>query len=261
MPSLTTSIFTATAPSIQPVEPKETETPTVAITPTQTLEEQYPSLSLLKELQCSLPCHLGITPGVTTEEDACEIISQLEPWLVDPSDGSCQTNRILRFGETDYYYWVDIIVENGIVQAMRFMVNVRTENLINPYFSQLLLDQVFESLGAPDEILIDPREWIDTYDFMLTYLNQRIKYNFIARSHEPNKICIYPRDWAQENTAILIHAGISSRDQAMVNPIYQIDPEKIVNYSTIEDVFGITDQEFYEQVLADPDTCFNIISD
>ena len=142
---------------------------------------------------------------------------------------------------------------------MDFELYVTSEEKIKTYFPQMLIPHIFQELGYPEEILLDTSEVSDSYDIRLRYSQENINYDFGSISYETGKICINPKDLDEETNAILVHAGISLPGRKEVEPYYFADVPR--DWLSLEEVLGITNLDFYNQVLENPDACFDIVSE
>ncbi len=291
-----TSIITPTMHEVN-TEASLAPTPTLhrTLEPTRTpyLEIFYPTLipeqeevlkTILLDTNCTLPCYLGIIPGVTTKYEAEKRITELGG--IKGIRSNLEDRRILSryylipgvspkgrdYENTSKQYWnalfgifhvVDVISIGDEVEGL--IVGMSSANSIEEYQKALNYWQnfsvmgVLSLLGLPDRIYIENSssqvQFISVLDIVLDYSSKGIIIN-ISGENATNNICI-------ENPALIfdfVFADVAySKSGELFKPpfIDSIFPKKRT-YLPIEEILGITPEEFYNKVMANPSACFDI---
>jgi hypothetical protein len=112
-------------------------TPALAVTPTLTATPR--NIDFFNDTTCDAPCILGITPGLTSEADAREIIGN------NTSLTNCEDHEQTYQGGGR---WIEcknlhVIFDNNVVGWVRFSQ------------SGLTVEQVIEKYGIPDGLFVD----------------------------------------------------------------------------------------------------------
>jgi hypothetical protein len=258
--------------------PKSTNTPTLlpSFTPEATLIPTLPrdqALQAILDLYadnggCQLPCWWGITPGVTTWEDAYSRLSPLGR-VFGPMENTSRVKRYdFEFIVPTYidpweYYMPVIWVKDGIVRG----IATNSGSFRNDFSTSLA--GWLAQLGEPAEIWLDPSPISPTdpfYVMNLYYPGLGIIVSIHGNAQvEGGLMAICPQDFMQS--------------QLFPPPLLIWDPEVIVPYPAIEtQVFGglitrntenyflleslttdFTSEDFY-QTYVDPNAmfCFEI---
>ncbi len=232
-----------TIPSIPPTEtPFPTPTPEERpILPEHLLEAM--GASLLDEV-CKLPCYLGITPGETTEADAKAILQKLG------FDDSFHQS----LDEDGFGHEVSLFSKDGIVEQISVSAGI---DLSNPnyqkYWKRYTLLPVFESLATPDQILLRVHPKAPGYGFVLIYEKQGIILDLGAFRDQQKFICPGKEYGNAFGMALTnVNSGID------IFKSFALSPATSDIWKPVQAILGVSDQEFYEKLLIDPNACFEI---
>lgn len=130
----------------QQYTPRPPATTTPGAVPTQAPSATPKHLFSLESFRyCDLPCWHGITPGVTTRDEAARIISKAYGW-----------GGIARDTETTLY-WISL-VETGDVSRGSFQFNAGHRiDFMRLYLDHgtLTVGELIVALGAPEYVIVD----------------------------------------------------------------------------------------------------------
>jgi len=264
--SLTSS--PTTAPVI--TSPQDLYTPV----PTITTKEVERVVDLLHSHECKLPCYLGITPGKTSLNEAKAILKSL--------GGSQQGDYIRKDGATEYSYslkigdpaainetpapdsltlainhHVSLITDRDIVQIIGISASA-TKSLarFREYWSRYSAAGIFLQIGRPDHLYIDTTtpDWVENGRTLLViYEKLGVVAELYGTGHE-NNIC-------PESEATFISLRLSLYNTSSPLSIYsdgRVPPTDREVWLPIEEVLGVDEVEFYDQVISDPSACFRL---
>lgn len=214
----------------------------------------------LNDEVCLLPCYLGIVPSETSIDEVKIILEELGATL---SYGSPYE---IREGLENYTYHFDIVVDNSqLVQhtinldvqqnkLLEFRVDIdqRESDIFYEYWSKYSLRNMLTNLGFPDFIYINigGYDFYPGYSITLIYEEQEIYYTIYGQKQDGLVCPLF-----KEGIIGLIQIRIidSDYDEGLEGIPSSYD-------RTIQEVFEISDQQFYDQVLANSEACFEPIN-
>lgn len=264
-PSITESPTISNQPSFTPSsEPIIDSMPWYTPNPTLEPDDEVRMFELLHSKNCQLPCYLGIKPGSTTLHEAQKILRSLKAFQYGTLDGTFGYNMDIGDPETpsilpNHYALVYNLIKlelespKGIVQSI--YISILTERYKFPvspetyreYWSRYSASNIFSEIGKPDYLYLSV-DYDKRYNSALVIVYESLGVIISIRgSWQENNIC--PIDEKQE-----IYVTMDLFDPSS-NIMFQ-DVYPYFNSPTIKDVLGITIDEFYEKVLADPTICF-----
>lgn len=200
---------------------------------------------------CYLPCWWGITPGITSWNDAFQYLQSLTVKISDPKTESIYENGNKKYiSEMRFGYrfseslggWGDIVTENQKITFIR----------INPDVTQhkFLLHQILNDNGKPDNIYIQTDPYtldnIPPFVLVLLYSNDHfmVEYNFDSKIISgsvygcPRGIAPWVYIWSSDQT-------VSEKEIELwalgVDPYFKLRP--------INTVSDLTINTFYETFL------------
>jgi hypothetical protein len=149
------------------ITPTRTNTPTLI--PTLPLEEAMARIAELEETNggCEYPCYWGITPGVTTWEDARLILAPIAEYI-----------ELEGVRNHRYMYWINttdgVIEPEGYRHGFEiFVFEHVVEKIV--FYKALPLDGILRFFGPPSEVLYAVAEGSNDYtsfEFYLLYPEQ-----------------------------------------------------------------------------------------
>ena len=236
-------------------------------------------VELLQSENCKLPCYLGIVPGITQLEEAKAILESLGAThygdYIRPTDGATGYAYDLNVGyslgtdETTevnsntvlVYHSVSLITNNGKVQIIEIGVGtttLKTQSLaeqaiakFREYWSRYNARGIFLQLGQPDSMYVDatsPDLGENGRRLFIVYETRGALIQLYGTRQE-NNIC-------PESEANFIYLQISLFDPGSTLSIYSNGQSSQDLGLPIKDVLGITDTQFYNQVISTPSKCF-----
>ncbi|MFN8411758.1 MAG: hypothetical protein U0Z26_05170 [Anaerolineales bacterium] len=227
---------------------------------------------ILSNMKCKLPCLFNILPGVTKWGEARQIIENIGVKISNNPGGFYENINWPIYGvplDTNNPGYgavlsdISITVGDGIVQRLKLYIEAHTGTEISQIWNRYSPEKVFSEFGKPSEIYFDIHmrdlEHFPDYSMLLLYKDDKAAFWFTGRSNTGNETCPH----IQEN------GEITNLEISIANPSSQLDifppgwefwsrqDEK--DFLTTEEVFGLTKEEFYQKMLADPATCFNVV--
>ena len=143
------------------------------ITPSPTLRTVFPTMNptqehwmgdVIPDKKCKLPCYFGITPGITSMDEANSILKSVSNFPSMQADGN-QYWFPLFFGhpdvsknrEIEIYQSLYLTVRGGKVQKMytsveAFQSSQEVKGKFNKIWSRYSLREIIKQFGVPDEI-------------------------------------------------------------------------------------------------------------
>lgn len=270
---LTNTFFTATASISSTPKPTIALTKTPTLLPTSTLSLSWTPLPTLPANNadqqfllwmhgtpdCQLPCWAGITPGVTTWEEAIHLLTPVIELHITKDELRC------RFGECKNFTWQYQINNNLFSGGMYNKENIIYSIFIggNQPSEELSLQEVFQKYGTPKNVLIIASPHGLSGDPPMFYLYALypdhsfvIKQRWQAQVSDKNiKACGKPESVTLGIVAI-------DEDQWNDNEIYQTGHQLDISTTMsdklrpIEDVTNMNVESFYNQILKnDPSFC------
>ena len=280
-PSLTLPTPTSTAkptvltlPSTSNTLIEPTTEPTPLFTPIPTLlpNQEQEMAVLLQNENCTLPCYLGIVPGITSMSQAQSILKSLGASFrdeINKSDGTKEYIYDLDIGDplvpkttpgssALVYQSLYLRKDENEDVITSIHVGIGTENtketleIYQNYWKRFSAKQIFMQLGQPDQLYTASKQrgrgirsaLIMVYEQIGVYIDLQ------GTGHETS-IC---RDNESQQVSLVMnifdHSSALNPDK--LNP-YLND---ITVWVPIKDALGIDTGEFYRLVVTYPSICF-----
>lgn len=246
--------------------PQPTSIPTI---PTLPFEKEINLINALQTTECLIPCYLGITPGKTSLAQANVILENFGGNKHEPFhrlDGSIEYNYDLWVGDSAFpvdtpepngdmvkiVHTISIITDNNTVQIMKvYLVITKSNEKFQEYWSRYSPREIIIQTGLPDDIYMEadslnPRNLNPFYFFVYKELGARILFSGIKSGE---LICPqYKGRW--------VHLSLEFYDPqseiALREGLLSIRDEWI----PIDEILKVKKIDFYDQVLSDPEACF-----
>jgi hypothetical protein len=225
----------------------------------------------LKDENCQLPCYLRITPGQTyfneakrqLEKTGMGYFSKLSESYID-HDISIHTFKLnFNSDNGEITRQVLLYVYENLVIRMNITVRSWKAPSFNELWSQYSINGLIKDLGKPDEVYFWPNQDSGN-NIWVKYDNEGILLKNHSSTTKENLVC--PR---------LLESTIQGVSMVMFDPSYldalnafeqildtkinfhngilEIEPDYLI---PIEIALKITSHEFYEQIITDPEICF-----
>lgn len=267
-----------------------THEPTLNVTPTRffptvnPIQEQSIKTLLLDE-SCILPCYLGITPGKTTTSMAKQIIQSLGGTLENQGmteNGDQFTKYHLNLSvapkglkpeeivNEDYRdalfsisHQIEIVSSGEEVKELFVkMSSASTDEEFQKaasFWERYTMSGILQQLGGPDSthFLKDTFSYKmkSGQEILLDYKSEGVLFH-INGSNSTNNICIkLPSSIFDLNFALFSPKSYQYIEDVPMKPYYF---DKNNYWTTTEDALGVSDEEFFNKILRDPTTCFNL---
>lgn len=217
---------------------------------------------------CKLPCYWGITPGVTTWQDAQAFLEHL-------ADRLYKDDKYTDGGYAQYYADFSIVDNNrmGIgthlivsadktVERIYFQAYDNNDVYFKKYLYKYSLDEIFKVMGKPDKIYVSfvAHSADMGYGFLVLYNKEKTFFDYGLYPDATNRICpnfLYSDRIDQLNFS-LSHLG----NDLNILPEERENPESDPSYwRPIQKEFGISEKQFYNQILTNPSSCFELLSE
>ncbi len=257
--------------------PKQNPTSKPSITFTPSMQERKDLLiGLIKDNGgCLLPCLWGITPGITHENKAQDVLSplvNLSQWaILEEGSGSVSPEYVI--GEksifSDFTYLSD--KTNQLVKMISFKLEshqiladggyVTINNL--DQFGELVekynLSTVLTEFGMPDSILIGTlandfsRGGSWGFHILLIYSQKGFLIDYTTEAKYINKSIV----GCPNNSQISIEAFASGDDKAFFNNLQSTEWSQNIssNYKTINEVTGYSIERFFKTFKQKTEEC------
>lgn len=220
---------------------------------------------------CNLPCFWGMEPGETSWDFAKAFLGTFNTINTDTlwyEDNHTPAYTLpLQFIDSKNRFistYLVLTVEDQKVQRISAYAETDSGNDLNSYWGHYSVSLLFSQLGPPSQILFDAymndlARYPD-YNLLLLYQDYKIAFWLSGESRVDNVICPQIR----ENGDITsLKFSISDPENKL--DIYPPDWEfwslkKDEDFLTTKELFGISQEEFYSQVLYDGVDCFNVMT-
>lgn len=255
-----------TSESTQILKPTISNPPTVSPQPTLSSENEHHLVEELQSEDCKLPCFLGIIPGKTPILEGRSILESLGG--VSLGEHKRETD-----GALDYTYKfvignpssdlgnivqiVSLISDKGAVQ----IIDIRASSAKSEQSQEKFRDywrkyasahQIFLQMGPPDLLFSDydsPKIERFGRTLLISYEKQSAWFEIYGTGKE-NNIC--PQKQAQN---LAIYMRLSHKNSTVASP-YPGEQLTLNAFPPVDEIFGVTSNEFYRRVLSDSSTCF-----
>ena len=252
------------SPSQEPIATPDGVDPTAV--PTLMPEHEKRLAEALQFTECVLPCYLGIIPGETTLQDARGILESLGGVYMGPfqrtkTDGAFDYTYQFHIGDMPIgnkivYGSISLITDGTVVQVIEnagagtsLTEKEKSWVIYRQYWHRYNSPrQIFLQLGEPEQIYTF-RDRSDT--LIIFYDNPDIRIDIVGTEQE-NNLC--PRDRLVNYLSIdMTISNIYS--PFSINGAGGVPLTDHEIYFPIEETFGVTVHEFYQQIMANPLTC------
>lgn len=266
-PKVTLIQLSPTSPiTSRTITPIPSPTPFYVFTPypTQSPKQIERMTEILKLKTCVLPCYLGITPGKTTLYEAKSIVEGLgairyggyQEADLPVYDFILEIKDVNQGSDYLILHHVGMVVGNRTVQRTILSVNTVNSHIVplfQNYWSRYSVREILLQQGLPDLVVVQVSEFSSRYGLVFVYENKGIVAE-IGGTKEKNIICpeIEKKYAFLRLTLTNLVSGLSVYDPNWVPPT---DREV---WSPIEEVLGMDKQKFYDQIIADPEVCFEV---
>jgi hypothetical protein len=271
------------------LRPNQTTTPSFIISPSSTASPKPtlvfpPSLTPVPNMQsdkipqliaalqddaCKLPCYLGIVPGKTTLQEGIAILENLGGIYTGSyqreSDGALSYNFKFYIGDDATLpkgriveHSVTLMTDKDIVQIVDVIASPIIYESREPatttyqtYWKRYSLREIFLQMGEPENIYLNPKDRPSESgtQWFLVYVKQSIQID-LYDSWLENKLC--PNETVMPLGMTLSYPG----SPFSIYADGRVPPTDREIYLPIEAMFGITTNDFYNQIFADPSICF-----
>lgn len=280
-PTLTT--ITNFSPTVRPTStymlPPATPVPSFPLPP----DDEVRMTGLLQSEDCKLPCYLGITPGKTNLNEAKAILESLGATHHGDykryTDGAMEFAYDLNVGEIIgtngtannnpgtvlIYHSVSLITNNDTVQIIEIGAGTSTKQSLElqaiskfrEIWSRYTSRGIFLQSGQPDKLFIgilDPSNMILYPDLLIIYQKLGTVIDYYGTERE-NNICL--EDKAQD---IYMRLSLFNPNSNLrISDDGRVPPTDRRAWLPINEILGVNESEFYNQVISNPSICFNSI--
>jgi hypothetical protein len=234
---------------------------------------------LLHSEDCELPCYLGIIPGKTSLAEAKVILEKTGARYIGmhPSDqlNFKQYTYRMRIGLPDYanqfqgenLYWnttyhgitlfsaSDVVEGIDIYVATTYESTTEQKETFRKYWSQYSAREILRRYGVPSQIALEkyyPQMPFLGRRLLLVYQNQEVVIE-IYGNEEENNICSKP---GYETRSLGINMVVIDQTSGIDLNAGGLSPMVRWQWIPIEEALGITNEEFYNRITANPSACF-----
>lgn len=226
-------------------------------------------VELLQSKDCELPCYLDITPGKTTWASAQQILSGLgaeykgetyesgsgmpgyayKLLIGELTSGEATSRSPLDITQSLYF-----LVKDSIVQKIGVSISTLSqESKFRNYWSRYSTQQIFIRLGSPNAIYYSPN---DSNGMALVYKSLGVVMEFHG-IRDGNTVCpnfeingYTERMFVLTNTASTLSIFLPEDSRVPLTDR--------IHWLPVVEVLGISQGEFYNRIVSEPSTCFNV---
>jgi hypothetical protein len=237
-----------------------------------TLQHDAAQAKLLELLfnngNCRLPCFWGIYPGITGPDAAIQVLYPLSSisGLTSLDNESGTIHPIYKIEELIYRFHISYEVEKGKIKLLHlyaYAENEKSDEFIfdSDYFGNLIayysLSGVMDRYGRPSSILLKTQlssitgNIYQMFDILLIYPAQGIIVNYTTKSHISGKDIIACLENSHINLALLPSKNEAGVDEYLSQRWY----DELPSYKPLEEVTGLSNDDFYIIFKASPTQC------
>lgn len=241
--------------------------PNLTPIPTLSVSQQEDLLLLLISNSCKLPCYLNIEPGKTTFDLAGNIIRELGGTLRSEYENFYEgypEKLPLRLStyifDIDSLFYIDLAVsgKNNQVQQIVFNVSSNFQPLFYEAWEKYSIESIFKNYGESDQIVIykNNNYGAKSYTIRVVYFQYGMILDWsglLIDNSTDYKIC--PKFSKENIHSLQIILDESESAFGNISSSYMGVEEM---YKSTEEILGISEKEFYDQVVADDSVCFDI---
>lgn len=273
-PAISSTSSPSTLTLISSPTPQPTQTRVLHATSTNSLpaltDEQVHQVFLsLEDESCRLPCYLGIVPGKTLLEDATQKLNLMGATLLGTNKYAYQGGDLY-----EYSYYLDIgTPPKGVEQHIRFfafedkvfrmsveILGASSRQLILEHWIRYSIPSLLEEFGIPDAVDSD----VET-DVWVLYNDAGFYIGNTGVVREANLVCPGLRIDGAANAYLLL---FDPKAKELLSASSEFDEISAFDFADgflqinkqfippIEVSLGITPEQFYKQMMADPTVCF-----
>jgi hypothetical protein len=259
-----------------------TPTPSTVLYPTATSALQILTDSqtelvflTLEDESCQLPCYLGITPGKTPLGSATQKLDAMGATFIGKSEHVYEDGKIYNYAYSLHIQkpagnigqHIDLYVSNGEIFRMSVEILGGSSNpLVFEHWHRYSIPSVLQKFGVPDAVDSEGQNsvWV-LYNEIGFYIGNS------GVDREANIVCPGFQEDGTSN-AYLVLFDPQAKDLLTVSSVFdyifafsfvngrlQKEP-RISNSLPVEVFLGITAEQFYKQMMADPNACFERVN-
>lgn len=219
--------------------------------------------------ECDLPCFWGIVVGATPWSEVETWMNEIGTIYYDPifyQDGDYpaysipfQMSVVSSDGSRKAAFSLHVTVGNDLVQRVQFVVYEEAD-VLEEYFFKYSLQGVFRTLGAPNQVFLNvtPTDHTySTYDLLVFYEEEKLALDISANNENRDVVCPQLSD---SGSVVYLRLSVTNPNSNLtIQPPDWIPYTATEYWQTIEEVLGIDEQTFYQQILANRSACFDIV--
>lgn len=247
-------------------------TPTF-IPPVPTLHpfQQAHMIGLLQSNECNLPCYMNITPGKTSWNEANAILDSIGAsfrgnytegglpvygftlWIGNQAINEITPNPEVVVGDREIVHEEDLTIRDNKVQ--RLQVRIHTKKYLikfQKYWSRYTMREILLRQGFPDKMFTHISRGTG-YGLVLVYEKVGLVAEFNGSMQE-KLICT-------ENEKLIIGLDLTLTNPTSGLSIYKpgwVPPTDRNVWLPIIEVLGLDEKEFYNQIITNQETCFEV---
>jgi hypothetical protein len=210
---------------------------------------------------CTLPCWNGLVVGESDKEALADVLTGLDfdngghrPFFDESYDGYGVVQVYRDEMNNDYLFALGI---SGYLDASDTLQALVIE-WVSGADARLFVPDIFKEYGTPSEVFVSLSRLPDASPTLLTlqYAELNTLFQYYLWTEEGNsKLCVLPTGWGQEGDVVIfiMNIGLFNLESLMSVERSGFGIEETF---TLEDLAGISPQEFTEGVLESEDSNF-----
>lgn len=239
--------------------------PNLTPIPTPSVLQQADIMFLLTSEVCKLPCYLNIEPEKTTFDEAGNTILNLggtlradyENFYKDPPE-TLPLRLSSYIFDVDSLFYIDLAISGKNNQVQQIVVNVfgNSQPLFYETWAKYSIESIFKIYGKPDQVRIDKNiSEGASYFIRVVYFQYGMILDWFGsrNGNSIDKIC---PEFSKKNIfglQIILDEPQSTFENI---PSSYMGFEEM--YKSTEEILGISEKEFFDQVVANDSVCFDI---
>ena len=208
---------------------------------------------LLSGVNCQLPCLLGIIPGMSTLEDAQLIFINTGFYGYVRDDVAFYDQFVYINSEIHLHISILLNHDDTLITRMILSLDIRDQDIFQQRYSNFQPVEILSDNGVPENLYFSMYEggrWKSS-NLILVFAEESIMYIYRSRI-TADELCLSSNETDTSHITIIVDDLSTPSETIWVNP-------RGSDVLSIKEAFGVNEQEFYDTIMKDPESCFDLI--
>lgn len=220
-------------------------------TQTQILPDIY---ALMSGENCIFPCIFGITPGVTSAQEAHELYTSVG-MKEFYQDNVVSYYHFIKDDDENIQLSIDVRlhISDGVISRVILTLDIRDQALYSDGILGYTSEKILRENGIPEILYYTNNDGDELYNLKIAFASESVLYIYTSHLKE-NQVCLSPGIVEVSSISIIV-------DDLTVPSETIWDELNAGTWSAItgEVAFGIDNVTFFERLMNNPETCFPLL--